>query len=100
MRSIPLVLSAVAAATLAFAGPASAAPGIVILTSPGGEQQVVENPEPGQCHPGIGPDNGVANFTQGTILVFPDPACRTRIYDPVEPGEVREDNVGSFTALD
>ncbi|MFI6298542.1 hypothetical protein ACIBEJ_43605 [Nonomuraea sp. NPDC050790] len=101
MRPIPLLLAA-AAATLAFAatGPAVAAPGVVFLHAPSGEQKTVENPAALKCHVGTGPGSLVRNATAGTILVFPDSACRTRIFNPVEPGEVRVDDVGSFMALD
>ncbi|WP_157254338.1 hypothetical protein [Nonomuraea typhae] len=100
MRPVPLMLAVAAAATVAFAGPALAAPGVVILTAPNGEELVVENPEPRACHPGTGLHSRVANFTEGVILVFPDGACRTRIFNPVHPGEIRLDDVGSFMALD
>ncbi|MEV4899285.1 hypothetical protein AB0K48_59200 [Nonomuraea sp. NPDC055795] len=101
MRPIPLMLAA-AAATLAFVGtgPAFAAPGVVFLHSPDGAQKTVENPQPRECHVGTGPGSLVRNATEGTILIFPDSACRTRIFNPVESGEVRVDNVGSFMALD
>ncbi|MGW4957351.1 hypothetical protein ACWEPL_08955 [Nonomuraea sp. NPDC004186] len=95
-------LSAMAAAgalVLACAGPASAAPGFVRLYSSDGQVATVVDPEPFVCHQGFGDDTAVVNRTRGTILIFPDFDCRTRIFDPVEPGEDRYGNIGSFQAL-
>jgi hypothetical protein len=42
----------------------------------------------------------VANKTDGRVLLFPDGRCATRVYWPVEPGEVTKDrNVGSVQVL-
>lgn len=87
---------------LSFAGipAASAAPGIVIQEN-GSTFNQVRDPEAGKCYPGLGADTAIANRTGGTILIFPDGNCSTKILNPLRPGEFRPDeNVGSFLALD
>lgn len=89
-----LALSFVAVST------ASAAPGVVILEKDDKTKQV-RDPQGGRCYPGLGPDTAIANRTSGTILLFPDGNCTTKILNPLGPGEFRPDeNVGSFLALD
>ncbi|MEV7186607.1 hypothetical protein [Kitasatospora sp. NPDC093102] len=79
---------------------ASAAPGIVIMEK-GDQFRPVRDPRGGQCYAGLGPDTAIVNRTGGTILLFPDGNCQTRILNPLGPGEFRPDeNVGSFLALD
>ncbi|GGT16628.1 hypothetical protein ACFFV7_41545 [Nonomuraea spiralis] len=101
MRPIPAILAVAAGAlTLISAVPASAAPGVALLSSQDGQTRTINDPQPRQCHRGFGPNSGLANYTEGTILVFPDSNCRTRIFDPVEPGDTKNGNIGSFFALD
>ncbi|MFB7911906.1 hypothetical protein ACFC1T_36285 [Kitasatospora sp. NPDC056076] len=79
---------------------ASAAPGVVLMEH-GDQFKEVRDPNGGQCYPGLGPDTAIANRTGGTILLFPDGGCKTKILNPLGPGEFRPDeNVGSFLALD
>ncbi|MEV4580458.1 hypothetical protein AB0K16_45255 [Nonomuraea jabiensis] len=68
------------------------------LYSRDGHLATVVDPEPFVCHQGFGEDTAVVNRTQGTILIFPDSDCRTRIFNPVEPDEGTYGNVGSFQA--
>ncbi|MBD0669948.1 hypothetical protein BU198_07230 [Streptomyces sp. CBMA156] len=79
---------------------ASAAPGVVIQEN-GSTFKQARDPQGGQCYPGLGADTAIANRTSGTILLFPDGNCQTKILNPLGPGEFRPDeNVGSFLALD
>ncbi|WP_331743320.1 hypothetical protein [Kitasatospora sp. NBC_01300] len=78
---------------------ASAAPGVVYLEHHG-QVQTAQDPQANQCHRGPGPETLVRNQTEGTILIFPDGNCRTQAYQPVEPGEERFGDIGSFLALD
>ncbi|GAA3106628.1 hypothetical protein [Streptosporangium carneum] len=102
MRHLPTLLAAAAAGTLALAcaGPASAASGAVRLYSQDGQVETVTDPQRGVCHRGFGANSAVVNQTEGTILIFPDPNCRTRTFNPVDPGEAKHGNIGSFLALD
>ncbi|MYS82102.1 hypothetical protein [Embleya scabrispora] len=89
-----LALSFVAAST------ATAAPGAVIMDN-GTQSREVRDPKAVQCHPGLGPGTAITNLTAGTILLFPDGKCATKVLNPLGPGEFRPDeNVGSFQALD
>lgn len=94
--------SALAAGTLALtcAAPAVAAPGFVRVYSAGGQVKTVTDPQPRVCHQAFGPNTAIVNQTQGTILIFPDDQCRTRVFIPVHPGETRHGDIGSFLALD
>ncbi|MFF2662694.1 hypothetical protein ACFVUH_35710 [Kitasatospora sp. NPDC058032] len=79
---------------------ASAAPGVVIQEN-GSQFKQTRDPQGGQCYPGLGADTAIANRTGGTILLFPDGNCQTKILNPLGPGEFRPDeHVGSFLALD
>ncbi|MEU5867973.1 MULTISPECIES: hypothetical protein [unclassified Nonomuraea] len=98
MRPIPVISAAVVLA-LTCAAPASAAPGFVRLFSPDGQSRIIDNPQPNQCHPGFGPGSSLLNRTAGTVLVFPDSNCRIKVFDPVEPGDVKQGNIGSFLAV-
>ncbi|MFF0869969.1 hypothetical protein ACFYUV_50025 [Nonomuraea sp. NPDC003560] len=107
MRPVPVISAATAAVALALTcAPASAAwaawaaPGTVRLFSPNGQTRTITNPQPGQCHPGLGPNSALLNQTEGTILVFPDSNCRLRVYDPVQPAGLKNGNIGSFYAQD
>ncbi|OPC76965.1 hypothetical protein B4N89_40965 [Embleya scabrispora] len=104
MRLGPRVALVVTAGALALsfvaASTASAAPGVVIMKN-GGKSKQVQDPKDGQCHPGLGPDTAITNLTSGTILLFPDGNCRTKVFNPLGPGEFRSnENVGGFQALD
>ncbi|PJN26121.1 hypothetical protein [Kitasatospora sp. CB02891] len=104
MRISPRAALAVTAGALvlSFTGvsTASAAPGVVIQEN-GSNFNQVRDPQGGQCYPGLGADTAIANRTGGTILLFPDGNCQTKILNPLGPGEFRPDeNVGSFLALD
>ncbi|MGW3078639.1 MULTISPECIES: hypothetical protein [unclassified Kitasatospora] len=99
-RSVLAVTAGVLALSLVNVTAASAAPGVVIMES-GSNFKQVRDPQAGRCYPGLGPDTAIANRTSGTILLFPDGNCMTRILNPLGPGEFRPDeNVGSFLALD
>lgn len=101
MRYLLAILAATGMALpLAFTGLASAAPGEVVVTSEGGETKTHTAPQRGACLAGGGHNSTLANNTQGTILAFPDRACRTRVRIPVAEGEVRQGNIGSFRAMD
>ncbi|MBF8189796.1 hypothetical protein ITP53_29515 [Nonomuraea sp. K274] len=103
MRSIPAVLAASAAVALALpcAAPAFAAPRGVTITSSDGHEQTFENPSRGKCYTGgFGTDSTLTNSTQGTVLIFPDLNCMTRIFLPVKPGDSRHSNVRSFMPLE
>jgi hypothetical protein len=102
MRRLDATLAAAAVATsvLTCASPASAAPGVVRIYGPDGQVRTYADPEAGRCYRGTGADSALVNQTEGTILVFPDSGCRTRIYDPVEPGETKSGNISSFKPLD
>ncbi|GAA3168101.1 MULTISPECIES: hypothetical protein [Streptomyces] len=79
---------------------ASAAPGVVIQEN-GGQFKQTRDPQAGKCYPGLGADTAISNRTSGTILLFPDGNCSTKVLNPLGPGEFRPDeNVGSFLALD
>jgi hypothetical protein len=94
------VLAAVGALTLASIVSTSAAPGAVVLYK-SGEEKVVENPVPRVCHRGLGDGTAIANRTDGIVLLFPDGACKTRLFDALEPGDERDEWAGgSFMALD
>ncbi|MFF2625072.1 hypothetical protein ACFVUN_04760 [Kitasatospora griseola] len=104
MRISPRAALTVAAGALAlsFTGvsTASAAPGVVIQEN-GSNFNQVRDPQGGQCYPGLGADTAIANRTGGTVLLFPDGNCQTKVLNPLGPGEFRPDeNVGSFLALD
>ncbi|MGX4733407.1 hypothetical protein [Kitasatospora griseola] len=104
MRISPRAALVVTAGALAlsFTGvsTASAAPGVVIQEN-GSNFNQVRDPQGGQCYPGLGADTAIANRTGGTILLFPDGNCQTKVLNPLGPGEFRPDeNVGSFLALD
>ncbi|MFE4517884.1 hypothetical protein ACFRMQ_27260 [Kitasatospora sp. NPDC056783] len=99
-RAALVVTAAVLALSFVNLSTASAAPGVVILEN-GSDFKQVRDPQGGQCYPGLGADTAIANRTGGTILLFPDGNCMTRILNPLGPGEFRPDeNVGSFLALD
>ncbi|MFE4977229.1 hypothetical protein ACFRAR_34625 [Kitasatospora sp. NPDC056651] len=99
-RAALVVTAGVLALSFVNLSTASAAPGVVILEN-GSNFKQVRDPQGGQCYPGLGPDTAIANRTGGTILLFPDGNCMTRILNPLGPGEFRPDeNVGSFLALD
>ncbi|MFJ7907406.1 hypothetical protein [Kitasatospora sp. NPDC096204] len=99
-RSVLAVTAGVLALSFVNVTAASAAPGVVIMEQ-GSNFQQVKDPQGGQCYPGLGPDTAIFNRTNGTILMFPDNFCQTRILNPLGPGEFRPDeNVGSFLALD
>ncbi|MET7336786.1 hypothetical protein [Nonomuraea sp. NPDC005650] len=102
MRRVPALLAIAASGVLVLtcAGPASAAPGVVRLYGPDGQVATVVDPQPYDCHQGFGDDTALVNRTEGTVLVFQDFNCRTRVFDPVSPGETRYGNIGSFQALD
>jgi hypothetical protein len=100
MRRIPAILAAAGILTLALASPASAAPGVVLVTDHHGRTHEVFHPRPFHCHPAGGHHSSLRNFTRGTVLIFPDRHCRTRIFLPVHPGGVHFGNIGSFFAVD
>lgn len=102
MRAIPAILTAAAAGTFTItcAGPALAAPGVVIITAANGQDRTVADPKPRDCHRAGGPGSTLRNLTEGTVLVFPDAGCRTKLYNPVQPGGTKQGNIGSFFALD
>ncbi|MEV8637311.1 hypothetical protein AB0395_37285 [Streptosporangium sp. NPDC051023] len=97
---LPVLLAVAGTLALACASPASAAPGFVRLYSPDGQVRTITDPEPRACHQGFGENSVVVNRTEGTILIFPDPNCRTRIFNPVDPDGTRHGTIGSFFALD
>ncbi|MFI5617596.1 hypothetical protein [Streptomyces sp. NPDC051567] len=102
MRRITASLVAPAAALLllATAPTVSAAPGEVVQRSRSGEEEVTDDPKPSDCHQGLGKGTTISNFTESPILLFPDPNCRTKIFDPLEPEETRTDWAGgSFRAV-
>ncbi|MFG2908563.1 hypothetical protein ACGF13_26285 [Kitasatospora sp. NPDC048286] len=99
-RAVLAVTAGVLALSLVNVSTASAAPGVVIQEN-GSQFTQTRDPKAGQCYPGLGADIAVANRTGGTILLFPDGNCQTKILNPLGPGEFRPDeHVGSFLALD
>ncbi|MFI6922255.1 hypothetical protein ACIBIZ_20115 [Nonomuraea spiralis] len=95
-----LAATAAGALALTIAGPASAAPGLVRVASASGQVKTYNNPEAGRCYQGFEGESSITNRTQGTILVFPDPNCQTRVYIPVFAGQTVTDNYPSFRPLD
>src|SRR5262245_28025924 len=85
MRPISALLAATAAGALALTvvGPASAAPGFVRIETASGQVKTHTDPKAGRCYQGFEGESTITNRTRGTILVYPDPNCRTRVYIPV-----------------
>ncbi|MCF6473580.1 hypothetical protein FAF44_35125 [Nonomuraea sp. MG754425] len=61
---------------------------------------MVNDPQPGVRYQGFTEESTVLNRTEGTILVFPDPNCRTWVFIPVSRGESVHGRYASFRALD
>ncbi|MFE5326205.1 hypothetical protein ACFRCG_07415 [Embleya sp. NPDC056575] len=103
MRLRPRAALAVTAGVLALSlvdlAIATAAPGVVIMNRLG-QEKAVSDPQADQCQPGLGTGTTISNRTEGTILLFPDSNCQTKVYDPLEPSQTRTAQVGSFMALD
>ncbi|MFE5326258.1 hypothetical protein ACFRCG_07690 [Embleya sp. NPDC056575] len=103
MRLRPRAALAVTAGALALSlvdlSAATAAPGVVVMYRLG-QEKAVSDPQAEQCQPGLGAGTTISNRTEGTILLFPDGNCQTKVYDPLEPDQTRTTRVGSFMALD
>ncbi|MFC4010828.1 hypothetical protein ACFOY2_26610 [Nonomuraea purpurea] len=103
MRPIPTALLATAAAgalALSIADPASAASGFVRIHSASGQVKTINDPQPHVCHQGFTGQSTIINQTEGTILVFPDQNCRTKVFIPVPSHETVHGRYASFFAVD
>ncbi|RBQ15731.1 hypothetical protein DP939_34175 [Spongiactinospora rosea] len=83
---------------LLAANPAAAATGKLELHN--ASIAILYTDPPKGCHGGPGAGTTVSNRTDSRVLLFPDERCLSRVYWPVEPGEVvRGRNVGSVQVL-
>ncbi|MFJ8475656.1 hypothetical protein [Kitasatospora sp. NPDC094011] len=103
MRLRSRALLAVTAGLLALSfvnlSSASAAPGFVRMDRALLHLDIAD-PQAGQCYTGLGESTEITDVTTGTILLFPDKNCPANVFDPLDAGESRTANVGSFMPID
>ncbi|MEV7599054.1 hypothetical protein AB0O91_16890 [Kitasatospora sp. NPDC089797] len=99
LRPLLAVTAGLLALSFVNLSTASAAPGFVRMDRALLHIDIAD-PKAGQCYTGLGQGTDISNVTIGTILLFPDKTCSTQVFNPLDSGESRVANVGSFMPLD